>query len=124
MTIEKRTIEKRTIGTRDETYLVTRNEQIAPADAGPLDFDWVVEQMNADPAITVEATLRPRNLALQSFGSSVVQEVLVATMPPAKAEQLAAHPQMVLEPDGAVFLVFWCEEDCIKNIRWFRIDAG
>jgi len=33
-------------------------------------------------------------------------------------------PQMVLEPDGAVFLVFWCEEDCIKNIRWFRIDAG
>jgi hypothetical protein len=33
-------------------------------------------------------------------------------------------PQMVVEPDGAVFLVFWCEEDCIKNIRWFRIDAG
>ena len=29
-------------------------------------------------------------------------------------------PQMVLEPDGAVFLVFWCEEDCIKNIRWLR----
>ena len=33
-------------------------------------------------------------------------------------------PQMVLEPDGAVFLVFWCEEDCIKNIRWLRIDVG
>ena len=30
-------------------------------------------------------------------------------------------PQMVLEPDGAVFLVFWCEEDCIKNIRWLRL---
>lgn len=30
-------------------------------------------------------------------------------------------PQIVLEPDGAVFLVFWCEEDCIKNIRWMRL---
>ena len=30
-------------------------------------------------------------------------------------------PQMVLEPDGSVFLVFWCEEDCIKNIRWLRL---
>ena len=42
-----------------------------------------------------------------------------------KAEELAqlkfGFPQMVLEPDGAVFLVFWCEEDCIKNIRWLRI---
>jgi hypothetical protein len=28
---------------------------------------------------------------------------------------------MVLEPDGSVFLVFWCEEECIKNIRWMRL---
>jgi hypothetical protein len=32
-------------------------------------------------------------------------------------------PQMVLEPDGSVFLVFWCEEDCIKNIRWMRLSV-
>jgi hypothetical protein len=32
-------------------------------------------------------------------------------------------PQMVLEPDGSIFLVFWCEEDCIKNIRWLRLDV-
>jgi hypothetical protein len=32
-------------------------------------------------------------------------------------------PQMVLEPDGSVFLVFWCEEDCIKNIRWLRLSV-
>jgi hypothetical protein len=30
---------------------------------------------------------------------------------------------MVLEPDGSVFLVFWCEEDCIKNIRWLRLSV-
>jgi hypothetical protein len=32
-------------------------------------------------------------------------------------------PQMVVEPEGTVFLVFWCEEDCIKNIRWLRIEV-
>lgn len=25
------------------------------------------------------------------------------------------------EPDGGVFLTFWCEEDCITNVRWLRI---
>ena len=30
-------------------------------------------------------------------------------------------PQAVVEPDGTVFVVFWCEEDCIKNIRWLRL---
>ena len=30
-------------------------------------------------------------------------------------------PQMSMEPEGTVFLVFWCQEDCIKNIRWLRI---
>ena len=44
--------------------------------------------------------------------------------PGAELAQLKfGFPQMVLEPDGAVFLVFWCEEDCIKNIRWLRIDV-
>ncbi|HEV8489805.1 MAG TPA: sialidase family protein [Candidatus Limnocylindrales bacterium] len=31
-------------------------------------------------------------------------------------------PQMLVEPDGMVFLVFWCEEDCVKNVRWQRIE--
>jgi hypothetical protein len=30
-------------------------------------------------------------------------------------------PQMVLLPSGAVFLVFWCQEDAITNIRWMRL---
>lgn len=30
-------------------------------------------------------------------------------------------PQMVRLPGGDVFAVFWCQEDGIRNIRWFRI---
>ena len=31
------------------------------------------------------------------------------------------YPQAVVEPDGSLLLAFWCEEDCIVNIRWLRI---
>lgn len=31
------------------------------------------------------------------------------------------YPSMVNLPDGEVFAVFWCCEDCINNIRWLRI---
>jgi len=45
-----------------------------------------------------------------------------ASNPGAELAQLKfGFPQMVLEPDGGVFLVFWCEEDCIKNVRWMRL---
>lgn len=30
-------------------------------------------------------------------------------------------PQMAVLPNGEVFAVFWCNEDCIGNIRWLRI---
>ena len=30
-------------------------------------------------------------------------------------------PQMLSLPNGDVFAVFWCQEDDIRNIRWFRI---
>lgn len=30
-------------------------------------------------------------------------------------------PSMVQLPDGDVFAVFWCCEDCIHNIRWVRL---
>ncbi len=42
--------------------------------------------------------------------------------PGAELAQLKfGFPQMIVRPDGDVMLVFWCEEDCIKNIRWLRI---
>ena len=47
------------------------------------------------------------------------------TNPGAELAQLKfGFPQMVLEPDGSVFLVFWCEEECIKNVRWMRLRVG
>ncbi|NQU11721.1 exo-alpha-sialidase [bacterium] len=30
-------------------------------------------------------------------------------------------PQMQLLPNGEVFLVFWCQEDAVTNIRWMRV---
>ncbi len=31
------------------------------------------------------------------------------------------YPSLVQLADGDVFVVFWCCEDCVYNIRWFRI---
>ncbi len=30
-------------------------------------------------------------------------------------------PAGLLLPDGQVFVAFWCVEECIYNIRWFRL---
>lgn len=91
------------IGSRDQTYLIAKDAGLSPASAGPLDFGWLVEQLEADPAVVVETTLRPRNLALQQFGASPLQSVVVATMPEDTAHTLSAHPQIVLEPDHPLF---------------------
>ena len=32
-------------------------------------------------------------------------------------------PSMVELDDGEVFLVFWCQEDCINNVRWMRLEV-
>ena len=40
-------------------------------------------------------------------------------------EQLATlkfgYPQTTLLSDGTLFIVFWCVEDCVSNIRWLRL---
>ena len=87
------------IGTRNRTYLIAKNDQISVASAGPLDFDWLVEQMQADAEIRVAKILQPRDFTLQRAGDAVVREVVVATMPESKAAQLEQHPQVVLEED-------------------------
>jgi sialidase-1 len=33
------------------------------------------------------------------------------------------YPSLVELPSGEVFAVFWCNEDCIHNIRWMRLKA-
>lgn len=30
-------------------------------------------------------------------------------------------PCAVVLPDGEIFVAFWCVEDCVSNIRWFRL---
>ena len=72
---------------RDRTFLVAQNDRIALAGAQPLEFDWVVQQMRTDPAITVNAVLAPRRLSLQEAGPSVLRTVVVASMPDEKAAE-------------------------------------
>jgi sialidase-1 len=40
-------------------------------------------------------------------------------------EELSAlkfgYPSLIQLPDGDVFIVFWCSENCINNIRWLRV---
>ena len=91
------------VTTRPRTYLIARNDSIAPLDAGPLEFDWVVEQLHADPAVDVEKVLEPRSFTMQGVGPAIVQSVVVASMPADKAAQLQLHPQMVLEEDHPLF---------------------
>ncbi len=44
------------------------------------------------------------------------------------AEELAAlkfgYPSMKQVPTGEILLLFWCQENCVTNIRWLRIRIG
>jgi hypothetical protein len=44
------------------------------------------------------------------------------------AEELAAlkfgYPSLTQLPSGEVLLLFWCQENCMTNIRWIRIHIG
>jgi hypothetical protein len=62
------------------------------------------------------------NLETVALWSGQASGMSGATNPGAELAQLKfGFPQMVIEPDSSVFLVFWCEEDCIKNVRWLRL---
>ena len=65
---------------------------------------------------------RWQNLETARLWAGAPSGMTGATNPGEELAQLKfGFPQMVMEPDGTVFLVFWCEEDCIKNVRWLRI---
>jgi len=88
--------------TRPRRFLVAQDTSISPASAGPVDFNWIVEQLNAAPDITVEQRLTPRNFLAQSLGTSVTDEVIVATMSEQAATDLTQHPQIIVEEDALV----------------------
>ena len=91
------------IDSRNRTYLIAQDDRIGAFTAGPLDFPWLVEQLEADPEVHVEQRLVPRSFTLQSTGPLMVAEVIVATMPQRTAAVLEKHPQVVLEEDRHVF---------------------
>lgn len=90
------------VTSRPRTFLVAQDTGIAPLSAGPLDFDWVIEQLKADPDVVVEQELRPRGFTLANAGPSLTQTVIAATMPDEVRDRLAQHPQVVVEEDFAV----------------------
>jgi subtilisin len=90
------------LASRDRNYLVAQDTALSPLSAGPLDFDWVVEQLRNDPAVVVEQELHPRSFTLAAAGPSITQTVVVATMPEATKMELAAHPQLIVEEDYPV----------------------
>ena len=62
------------------------------------------------------------NLETERLWAGLPSGMTGATNPGEELAQLKfGFPQAVVEPDGSVFVVFWCEEDCIKNIRWLRV---
>ncbi|MBO3102774.1 S8 family serine peptidase [Cellulomonas fengjieae] len=85
---------------RPRTFLVAQDTSINPASAGPLQFDWIVEQLSATPGVHVEKTLRPQNLRAMNLSSSVTDEVVVATMTEDVAADLGRHPQVLVEEDA------------------------
>jgi subtilisin family serine protease len=78
---------------------VAKNHSVQVFSVDPVDFDWVVEQMQADPAVRVEREIVPDSLTLQQAPPSTLTKVVVATMPSQVAAELEKHPQIVLEED-------------------------
>ena len=33
-------------------------------------------------------------------------------------------PCVVRLDDGAIFVAFWCYEDCVSVIRWYKLSIG
>lgn len=85
--------------TRPRTFLVAQDTSVNPANAGPLDFPWVLEQLNTTPGVEVLDTLRPQTFRAQNLSNSVTDEIVVATMSEQTALELSLHPQMLVEED-------------------------
>lgn len=91
------------VPTRPRTFLVAQDSSVDPAIAGPLEFeplqfDWVLEQLEARPDVEVKQRLGSDALSAFSLGG-ITDDVVVASMPDAVAAELARHPQMLVEED-------------------------
>jgi subtilisin len=101
---------------RRQQYLVTHRVGLQLLGQQPIDFDAVKRQLNEDPDIEVEPrTLRVQSDVFRALGvgppAGLVggmggqpppqeqQEVLIARMPQARAEELSANAQLLVEVD-------------------------
>lgn len=91
------------IATRPRTFLLAKDDTIvAPQSTGPLEFDFLLEQLEGDPEVTVLQRLTPRSFQAQSLGTSITDEVVVAEISAQAVEELVKHPQVVLEEDSLI----------------------
>ncbi len=98
---------------RERPYLIAqRDTQFFGASIGgaafrtaePVDFDALVADLQADPTVQVEREIAPAGLAALAVAPTPLQRVVVAHMPDAKAQELAANPGLLVEEDAPLRL--------------------
>jgi hypothetical protein len=87
------------VGPRDHQYLIAKQNALLPAGVQPLNFDALRNELERDPAVTVLRTVTPSSVTTFSTAPAPLQEILVASMPEARADQLNEHPQVLIEKD-------------------------
>jgi subtilisin family serine protease len=93
----------------DRPYLIAKKDpslsaaSVGGADA-PVDFDALVAELDADPAVQVEREIAPSGLAALAATPAPLQRVVVARMPDERARELAETPGVLVELDAALEL--------------------
>lgn len=75
---------------------------MSPASMGAFDFDFVLEQLAADPDVEIQQRMTPRTLRAQVLGTSITDEIVVAAIPEETVRMLVAHPQVIVEEDSLI----------------------
>ncbi|MDO5751720.1 S8 family serine peptidase [Arthrobacter sp.] len=88
---------------RARTFLLAKdNTVLSPASVGSLDFDFVIEQLEADPDVEIQQRLTPRTFRAQVLGTSITDKIVVATIPEQTVANLIRHPQVLVEEDSFI----------------------
>jgi subtilisin family serine protease len=90
------------VGPRERTFLIARQETPIPFGVPPIDIEALLDQLGADPAVTVERVLTAEGLTASASIPSALQKIIVARMPEDRARALAGHPQVLIEADAAI----------------------
>ena len=91
-----------TVGRRERHYLVAKQDALLPFGLPALSLSALLDQLERDPAVTVERTLQPQSLDVFATATTPLHKIVVARMPEEKASQLQQHPQVLLEEDQLI----------------------